>query len=131
MLLLFSLLGIMLLSALTVVAMPFAMQHKLLSGSFFSLVTSMTALSLGLYHFSGDHQALQQWFAHGKQHYQLMEKFDQLGGIEGVIARIKKKLQENPNDREGWLILGKLYLSQQKYDEAQAALNKARQIEAH
>jgi cytochrome c-type biogenesis protein CcmH/NrfG len=61
----------------------------------------------------------------GQAHYQLLEQFSELGGIEGAIHRIQEKLIANPNDVEGWLLLGKLYLSKQDTKRAEAALQKA------
>lgn len=60
------------------------------------------------YRFSGDHAELEQWFAVGKQHYQLQQEVNALGGVDGMIARVKERLKVHPEDAEGQLILKKL-----------------------
>jgi cytochrome c-type biogenesis protein CcmH/NrfG len=82
--------------------------------------------SVGIYQFTTDKDALNGWLTHGQEHYQLLEKFNALGGVDGAITRVKAKLAANPNDKEGWMILGKLYLSKQDIAAANAAFAKAR-----
>jgi cytochrome c-type biogenesis protein CcmH/NrfG len=59
----------------------------------------------------------------------LLVAFQELGGFDGTIARIKEKLKQNPNDARGWQILGKLYLAKGDTRAANKALTKARQLD--
>ena len=45
--------------------------------------------------------------------------------IEANVAALAKKLEENPNDVAGWIMLGRSYNSLGKYSEASAAYEKA------
>jgi len=64
-----------------------------------------------VYHFTGNKPALYAWLAEGQSHYNLLAVFEKLGGVQGAIENIKNKLEKNPGDAKGWLILGKLYLA--------------------
>lgn len=48
--------------------------------------------------------------------------------MNNMIARLEARLQENPADLEGWLLLGRSYKATQKYDQAQSALVRAIQL---
>lgn len=120
---LYCLIMLMLFTALALIAVPFIKNR---SWKKFLLAATLTSIfALSLYQFSGDKSALHLWFANGKQHYQLMETFEQLGGIDGAIARIESRLENNPTDAQGWFILGKLYLSKQDNTKAKSAFDKA------
>jgi cytochrome c-type biogenesis protein CcmH/NrfG len=125
---LYSALFVMLLLAAVIVAMPFALHKKFFSREFFVVLLSMICLPVMLYYFSTPRAALKQWFAHGREHYELLVQFKELGGVAGTIARVKQKLAANPQDAQGWLILGKLYLAGKNYPEAKLALEQARQL---
>ncbi len=119
----YGLLTLMMVSALGVLAIPFVMGNKIiLAKDFFIIALSTTLLAFILYQSSSDHEAL--------AHYQLQVQLEQLGGIDGVIARIKMKLQANPHDTQGWLILSKLYLIKHDYNAAKEALSKAHENES-
>lgn len=45
--------------------------------------------------------------------------------IEGNVAKLAKRMEQNPGDVAGWSILGRSYLSLQKYTEASNAYAKA------
>ena len=45
--------------------------------------------------------------------------------IEANVAALARKLEENPNDLSGWIMLGRSYSSLEKYAEASAAYKKA------
>jgi len=45
--------------------------------------------------------------------------------IEANVAALAKKLEQNPNDVAGWIMLGRSYNSLEKYSEASAAYEKA------
>lgn len=45
--------------------------------------------------------------------------------IQGMVARLAEKLQENPADGEGWLMLARSYNALGRYPEASAAYGRA------
>jgi cytochrome c-type biogenesis protein CcmH/NrfG len=85
-------------------------------------------MSLLLYQFTGDKIALSDWLAEGKQHYKLLEQFEALGGIDGAINKITQRLKANPDDKQGWLILGKLYQAKHNEMAAEVAFAQAREL---
>jgi len=44
--------------------------------------------------------------------------------IEEMLERVKQRLRDNPEDAEGWFIMGRTYLSMQKFDEAVTAFQR-------
>jgi hypothetical protein len=84
------------------VSSPFNYQNSLV---FFA----MTIFSFSIYLFFTHTIALTEWINHGQQHYELLVEYNQLGGIDGMIAKIKQKLSQNPGDEQGQIILKKLY----------------------
>jgi cytochrome c-type biogenesis protein CcmH/NrfG len=125
---LYGALGVMLLMAVLIITVPFARQKKIFSRQFLLVLVVMVCLPLMIYYFSTPRTALQQWLAHGKEHYELLTQFRELGGVTGTITRVKQKLADNPQDAQGWLILGKLYLAGKNYPEAKLALEQAHQL---
>ncbi len=125
--LLYSLLLVMLLSSLCLLAIPFIRTNTISSPYFLGSAIFVIVFSSGFYFYNQNHTALKQWLTVGQQHYQLQVAVKQLGGFKGMIDRIKKKLAANPQDAEGWFILGKLYLANGDYKEAKEAFNKAAQ----
>ena len=53
---------------------------------------------------------------------------DKLATVEQMIDRLAAKLKENPNNAEGWFMLGRSYMSMKRYKEAVAALEKTNQL---
>jgi len=45
-----------------------------------------------------------------------------------MVARLEQRLQENPADLEGWILLGRSYKTMQQYEPARAALLRAYQM---
>lgn len=45
--------------------------------------------------------------------------------IEANVAALAKRLEQNPGDAEGWIMLGRSYISLEKYSEASNAYAKA------
>lgn len=123
---LYGLFSLMLIGAISLLAIPFIKNRQKNSFSYFFIISLlMIVLSSLFYKNSGDQTALNQWLTQDKQHYELLVKFNELGGIDGIIARIQKKLAINPEDAQGWFILGKLYLAKKNNTAAAAAFKKA------
>ncbi len=55
-----------------------------------------------------------------------MAPADRTAMIEGMVAQLAAKLDENPADSEGWARLVRSYMVLQRPDDAKAALGKAR-----
>ncbi len=119
---------LMLTTSILVLAVPFIKTRSLSSHYFLLPALFIILFSLSLYLTSNNSHALKQWLTEGEKHYRLQQEVNALGGIEGMIARIKHKLAENPRDAEGWFILGKLYFADQRYDAAKEAFGKAHEL---
>ena len=48
--------------------------------------------------------------------------------MEAAVARLEKKLEEAPDDIDGWLLLGRSYIALDRNDDAMAAYGKARAL---
>jgi len=48
---------------------------------------------------------------------------------EKIISIMKQRLQEHPSSAKGWYLLGKLYVSQQDYQNAQQSFEKAHHLD--
>ncbi len=48
--------------------------------------------------------------------------------IEGMVAKLAERMQANPDDSKGWLMLGRSYKTMGRYAEAAAAYGKAEKL---
>lgn len=120
-----ALLLLMMVAMMCLNVVPFMTYKAIRTNSFivFTLLTLLTTMRL--HWLSGDKRELNQWLTKGKSHCQRLATANQLGGINGMISRIHPELKANPNDAQGWLILGKLYLAEQNVQAAEVAIQKA------
>jgi len=93
-------------------------------GSFLFVSLVSAVLYFGLTNFS----PLINWIKHGQSHYQLVTKFDNLGGVAGSIQKIRIHLQAHPFDAKGWLILSKLYAANNEEKASEEALVQSQLI---
>ena len=49
-------------------------------------------------------------------------------GIEANVTALAKRLEQNPGDADGWAMLGRSYVSLEKYDDASNAYAKAAEL---
>ena len=52
----------------------------------------------------------------------------QMQSVDQAIASLEQKLKENPNDIDGWIMLGRSYLMLEKYDAAVEAYRNANEL---
>jgi cytochrome c-type biogenesis protein CcmH len=50
---------------------------------------------------------------------------EQIPDLEAAIVRLEERLQREPNDARGWLMLGRTYMTLERYNEAAAAFARA------
>jgi cytochrome c-type biogenesis protein CcmH len=53
---------------------------------------------------------------------------DQQGQMDDLVASLQQRMAENPDDPEGWLILGRSLKTMQRYAEAEEALSNANRL---
>lgn len=51
--------------------------------------------------------------------------------INQMIAKLTQRLQQNPNDLDGWLMLGRSFKATQRFKDAVAVLRKASELQAN
>jgi hypothetical protein len=120
---------IMLALAIIIISIPFIRKKLVFSRSLFFIISFKVALVFAFIHFHNHDKELGEWLARGKQHYELLVKFKELGGVNGAIVHTKQHLEDHPDDAKAWTILGKLYLAKQDLPAAKAALAKAQSVE--
>jgi len=120
---------IMIVIALAIILFPFIINKKIASLKFFSIILLFLFGTAGLYLYFNNLKQIKTWQTTGKEHYKLLSDVDKLGGIQKIILSIQQRLKDNPSDIRGWIILGKIFISLHRFDQAKQALNKAQQIE--
>lgn len=128
MLILYLSLCCMLLLALGILAMPAIITPFYPSKNIVFVSCVITVIATSLYFLTSRPNELKTWLTSGMQHYQLQVQVQELGGLENIIHHIENKLATNPNDAKGWMILGKLYLSQHEDAKAEQAFARAKAI---
>ena len=53
---------------------------------------------------------------------------EMVASVEDMVAKLAAKMKANPDDYEGWFMLGRSYMSMQRYEEAVDALDKANKL---
>ena len=53
---------------------------------------------------------------------------EQQGQMDDLVASLQQRMNENPDDPEGWLILGRSLKTMQRYAEAEEALSNANRL---
>jgi len=130
MLILYGLLACMLIAALILLAIPFVKYQEAIKS--YCVIASFTIVFTATLYFTiGKPNGLEDWLTQGQNHYRLLVEMNRLGGIDGIIHRIQIKLHENPNDIQGWIILGKMYLMKQDPQKAEEAFSKANELKMH
>lgn len=126
MLLLISVLSMMLMGTIGLLSIPCFKHHH--NALMIKIAGVMIVSTSSLYLLSGNKLLLADWLTRGEQHYQLLVQFQQLGGIDGIIARIEARLKIHPEDAQGWRVLGKMYLMKHDAVNAKKAFEKAEAI---
>ena len=86
------------------------------------LLFLMPLLSLGLYFHLADPEALQKTEVQQARDKSVAE-------LHGMIVKIIERLKQNPNDMEGWMMLGRSYSYLQEYAEAANVFEKLNQMQ--
>lgn len=92
------------------------------------LVVILPIAAIFLYWHWGSSQQVTRWLQAKRQAAVVQTEIHQLGSVANIIAALQLRLQQTPNSATGWYLLGKLYFSQQQYQNAVDALAKANQI---
>ncbi|WP_020410384.1 c-type cytochrome biogenesis protein CcmI [Hahella ganghwensis] len=78
----------------------------------------LPALALGLYQYLGDYKGLNQ--AHWMDETRLLLAREG-NNMQAILDRLEQRLQEDPEHIEGWVLLGRSYMTLERYKEAAGA----------
>jgi len=88
------------------------------------LAVAIPILSFGLYFQLGEYGVIKDpTLAQVPAARQVQEQLSDLS-VEEIEDLIKQRLRKNPEDAEGWFVLGKTYMAQQKFDKAITAYQR-------
>jgi len=85
-------------------------------------------LAMGLYLLFGGSRQLQQFWDWQHQNAQVQQEMAKLHSPQQLIDRLRDHLKQDPNSAQGWYLLGKLYLDERRYADAESALTQAHQL---
>ncbi len=104
--------------------------HRNIWTAFF-LFCIVPSISLLLYSHWGDSKQVTQLIIEQANIAQEKKLREQLGSPQQVILQLQQHLQQYPQSAEGWYLLGRLYTSQQQFNQANFAFAKAYLLAPH
>jgi len=111
-----------------------ASQNAQSRGLAFLVALGLPILALSLYLRVGNYNALALSAAPPQPAAVGIQPGDEQGSqqrIEANIAVLAKRLEQNPNDVDGWIMLARSYTAQEKYSAASAAFAKATKLKTN
>jgi len=115
------LIAVMLTAAVLIVAVPLYRAEKHLSITLVLSITVVTALSAVVYSQIGTPNP--EIAAHA-------QPGNQAPGLDEMVASLSARLEQNPDDLQGWKMLGRSYFSMRNFPDAIAAFEKAVELES-
>ena len=95
----------------------------------FWVLIMIPLIGLLLYQQIGEPKAINQPATAQQQQNASQEPHDpQQAQMDELVANLQQRMSENPDDPEGWLILGRSLKTMQRYDEAKTALGNANRL---
>ncbi len=92
------------------------------------LVGLVPVLSISLYFQLGEYRVIEDpTLIQVRDSAQAQDEHSNLS-IEEMVEIVQKRLLENPEDAQGWYVLGKTMMAQQKFDEAVTAFQRALEL---
>jgi cytochrome c-type biogenesis protein CcmH/NrfG len=77
----------------------------------------------------GDHRSVFQWHAMQQQRELIDDYLTQYDTPDKIIAQLTARLQQDPDSHQGWFLLGRLYVGQQRYADAMQAFTRAQRLQ--
>jgi cytochrome c-type biogenesis protein CcmH len=84
---------------------------------------------ISLYWLFGGSQQLQRFWLSQQQNAAVAQRVKEIKNPQQLVDQLTAHLQQDPQSGEGWYLLGKLYLDQRRYTEAESALTTARRLQ--
>lgn len=121
----------LLLSLMTLLALCFLWPLRTYKKTTFFLSIFFVSISITFYFCFGSSQKLSAWYVQQRQEKAILFALKQFGSIANLTHALEIKMQQNPNDWKGWYLLGKLYLGQNRLNEAEKAFERAYSLKTH
>lgn len=83
-------------------------------------VVLIPALAVYLYQHWGAMDDVEQWVAM----QEMSSSDDRVGQVTQLTAQLRERLEENPDNPEGWAMLGQTYMSMERYPDAAWAFER-------
>lgn len=115
--------GAMLLLAVMTVVVPLYRKQKRLSAPILAATLVMTAMSAVIYSEIGTPDATASTAAAGTSESQVPD-------VDAMVASLSARLQTNPDDLDGWKMLGRSYFTMRNFTGSIAAFEKAVELES-
>jgi len=115
--------GAMLLLAVMIVVVPLYREQKRLSAPILVATLVMTALSAAIYSEIGTPDATSATSGASASDSQVPD-------VEAMVASLSARLQENPDDLDGWKMLGRSYFTMRNFAGSIAAFENAVELES-
>ena len=103
---------------------PLFKPHREVAIALFILIPLLT---LSLYGYLDYSRELNQWWISERQEGIVKQMLNH--SPREIMDQLKTRLQQDPNQPQGWYLLGNLYLGMKRYPEAVQALSKANQLQ--
>ena len=124
----------MLIAAIAVVAIPLRNEKVLLGTPGILIAVVFPAIALGLYIFLGSPDAVTaessqlQRARFGPTSASSGRSGESLGSVASLVDGLKERLEQEPNDASGWLLLARSYEHLSRHEEASPAYERARSL---
>ena len=93
-----------------------------------ALIFSVPVLAVSLYAYLGEPELLDGSNQRAAAPSGGASPQGQLGTVEEMVEKLAARMKEKPDNAEGWFMLGRSYMSLNRYEEAVAALEKANNL---
>jgi cytochrome c-type biogenesis protein CcmH len=113
----FGFIGILGIAGMAVAVYPLRKRKKLV----FLLVPTVTVVLVISYVMWGGGLEWQAFQIVEKKQREAKRVIEALGSVEAVVARLKKRLSEDPKDAKAWFLLGRVYASSGNWRDAKGA----------
>jgi cytochrome c-type biogenesis protein CcmH/NrfG len=113
-----------------IIVIPLWRNHAWKMGTF--ILISFPLFIAGCYYLWGaSPDNLKNWLHQGQEQLVLRQQLQSIGGKEGMIQRLNVALQKEPNQPQGWYLLGKLYYANGEYAKAIESFAQANHFQAN
>lgn len=98
-----------------------------ITGLILFVAIPLCAISL-YWHFGSSRELVNYWDLK-REAVIVQAKMQKIKNVEQLVDQLKAHLQQDPYSAKGWYLLGRLYMGQQQFMQAQAVFNKASKLE--